>query len=147
MTPLHRLPNGSWVDLAKIEPIGVGVNSADDGASSFVTAHYEGGRAFISNFPTPEAAQAYADELAGLVNDARLAERFRASMSGFQPQGYGIDNFAIDERHQWGVTDWRKPTYARIRTFGSEWDFGKPHTDAQPTPADLHKTANTPGDT
>lgn len=72
MNPLHRLPNGSHIDLTEIGPICPtmrrSMRAEDDAPSVRIQC---GADIFWCNFPNLADAQAYADGLAGLVNEAR----------------------------------------------------------------------------
>lgn len=69
MNPLHRLPNGKWIqldDIYQISPVPAVLNGEANSvtvltASAYVTLHFAGF----------SEAQFYADELAALVNAAR----------------------------------------------------------------------------
>jgi hypothetical protein len=76
MNPLHRLPNGAWIDLVAVS--GVSPHDADATAGPeyarppHVILVRDKGYVIVP-FDSFDAAQRYADELAGLVNEARAA--------------------------------------------------------------------------
>lgn len=70
---LHRLPNGEWIRLADVTAITPHEKVYEDHDRNQVIVSYG---AVISQLPfdTFVAAQAYADELAALVNEAKSDE-------------------------------------------------------------------------
>ena len=70
--PLYQFPEGDWVDLMDIGSVEAYVITGEQVASVHVKDHEFHYRALIS-FPDIDAARAYRDELAGLVNKARAA--------------------------------------------------------------------------
>jgi hypothetical protein len=66
MQPLHKLPNGTWIDLANVREISPYNAIGHDTAYCAITC----GSVFYSlPFASLSDAKAYADSLAGLVNE------------------------------------------------------------------------------
>lgn len=72
MSPLHKLPNGAWIDLTLItvirpyEGLVIGSNAYSPGI-----AVMWGSSCISLSFSSLSDAESYADELAALVNKAR----------------------------------------------------------------------------
>lgn len=83
MPPLHRLPNGSWIDLlhvTAVQPIkGHAPSNTDDRVA--IRCGDLGATLWFTSFA---AAQDYADSLAALVNEAREKANLRRVRERFE---------------------------------------------------------------
>lgn len=72
MIPLHRLPNGEWIDLLVVNFVSAHRRRSDEPQSvDRVIIMFNSDMSLMVSFADFTSAQSYADELAALVNAAR----------------------------------------------------------------------------
>lgn len=76
MKPLHRLPNGTWIDLASVGRISPYVTLCEE--CTVVIEQYDGRCQYNVPFASLEDAVKFADDLADIVNAARSMEGMAA---------------------------------------------------------------------